>query len=94
MSAQLDFDDSVFSRYKVGLEWEVNQKLKFRFGLKQSNEKNNFYYCGLGFPISITAKYLLLVNYAVDPGMMHEGVSHLFSFIGKSFFLQLSNTTC
>ena len=76
-------------RTRLGIEFRLSNNVKLRGGLKQAHgamsfdEKNaiNFRYSfGIGTPIKIWRKQYLQLDYALDPGNVGEGLSHLFSF--------------
>ena len=77
-------------RFRIGSEFKLKNKVKFRGGLKQSwgalpgetkvdeiNIKPTF---GIGVPLKIWEKQYIHLDYALDPGSVGEGMSHLFSF--------------
>ena len=50
-----------------------------RLGLKELNSDLS-YSLGFGLPIKISNAITLNCDYAIDPGLIDEGLSHLFSF--------------
>jgi len=77
-------------RMRFGGEYDLENKMKLRVGLKQFrgalakgkkidgiNIKPTF---GVGMPIKIWQREYMQVDYSLDPGSMDEGLSHLFSF--------------
>ena len=58
---------------------------KIRFGLKQSEDVSLKYYLGFGVPFNLIDKYNMQIDYALDPGLSDEGISHLFSFTLLSY---------
>ena len=82
--------DNVNYRSRFGSEFRLSNKVKIRWGAKQSwgalpagtkldgmNIKPTF---GVGVPIQVWQKQYIQLDYALDPGSMEEGLSHLFSF--------------
>mgnify|MGYP001982919437 FL=1 len=76
-------------RARLGIEYRLANNLKLRGGLKQtrgvmtSDEKNGINLkpsFGAGIPIKVWKKQYLQMDYALDPGSVGEGLSHLFSF--------------
>ena len=85
ISGQLDFNDFEYDRFRLGLEYNlVNLSKPFavRFGMKEynDNEIDFLYYLGFGLKLPISKKRVLGLDYALDLGMMGEGMSHIFSF--------------
>ena len=80
---QEDKKEKLFSKIHFGAEYLLNYKNTFpisiRMGIKELNNDLSFS-LGLGMPFRIGKKIKLYWDYALDPGMMSEGVSHLFSF--------------
>lgn len=77
-------------RTRIGSEYKLKNRVKLRGGLKQSwgallgetkmdgiNLKPTF---GVGVPINVWQKQYIQLDYALDPGSVGEGLSHLFSF--------------
>ena len=64
--------------------------MKIRLGVKQSwgalpygkivNRLNIKPTLGVGMPIQIWQRQYILLDYAIDPGTVGEGISHLFTF--------------
>ena len=82
--------DNVNYRSRFGSEFRLSNKVKIRWGAKQSwgalpagtksggmNIKPTF---GVGVPIQVWQKQYIQLDYALDPGSVGEGLSHLFSF--------------
>ena len=76
-------------RFRLGLEYHIKNNIKIRFGVSQKRgargsnftNKNNFKpVFGIGAPIKILNRNFLQVDYALDPGNIGEGLSHLFCF--------------
>jgi hypothetical protein len=77
-------------RTRIGSEYKLKNKIKLRGGLKQSygtmqektkidgiNLKSSF---GVGIPLKVWQRQYIQLDYALDPGRVGEGLSHLFSF--------------
>jgi len=79
---QLDYNDSIYEQYRLGLEINPYKMIKFRFGLRESNDRDitNLFYFGLGYEIKSILGGGINIDYALDPGLMGEGMTHLFSF--------------
>lgn len=79
---QFDFNESDYEMYRLGLEINPYKLIKFRFGIKESNDRdiNNLFYLGLGYKMQSNLYGKINVDYALDPGTLGEGVTHLFSF--------------
>ena len=79
---QLDYNNSEYEQYRLGLEINPYKMVKFRFGIKESNDIDiaNLFYLGLGYEIKSVFDGSANVDYALDPGLMGEGMTHLFSF--------------
>ena len=82
--------DDVNYRTRVGSEYKLKNNVKLRGGLKQSwgtiqggtkmngiNIKPTF---GIGVPLKVWERKYIHLDYALDPGIVGEGMSHLFSF--------------
>ena len=82
--------DDVNYRSRFGSEFQLSNKVKIRWGTKQLwgtlpadtkldglNIKPTF---GVGVPIQVWQKQYIQLDYALDPGSVGEGLSHLFSF--------------
>ena len=83
-------NDDVNYRIRIGSEYKLKNKIKLRGGLKQSygavpegtkideiNLKPTF---GIGAPLKVWQRQFINLDYALDPGSVGEGLSHLFSF--------------
>ena len=83
-------NNDVNYRTRIGSEFKLANKTKLRFGAKQAlgaipsdtmmnglNIKPTF---GVGIPFKIWGKQYINLDYALDPGSVGEGLSHLFSF--------------
>ena len=79
-------------RARLGIEYRLANNLKLRGGLKQtrgvmtSDEKNGINLkpsFGVGIPLKIWKREYMQMDYALDPGNVGEGLSHLFSFSMK-----------
>ncbi len=82
--------DDVNYRSRFGTEFRLSNKVKIRLGAKQAwgalpmgtkmdgmNIKPTF---GTGVPIKVWQRQYINLDYALDPGSVGEGLSHLFSF--------------
>jgi len=80
----LNLNNKFFNRYKVGVEYHlISNSFDFPILLRGGlNSINNNLECTLGFgmPIKINNSMILNIDYALDPGLVDEGISHLFSF--------------
>ena len=67
--------------FEYGLDFykSKNIPIMLRCGIKSIDNKI-LYSLGFGFPINISKKIKLHIDYALDPGLVEEGFSHLFSF--------------
>ena len=82
--------DDVNYRIRIGSEYNLKNKVKLRGGLKQSwgallegREMNGFNIkptFGVGVPLKVWQRQYIHLDYALDPGSVGEGLSHLFSF--------------
>ena len=83
-------NNDVNYRTRIGSEFRLANKTKLRFGAKQArgaipsgtimnglNIKPTF---GVGVPFKIWKRQYINLDYALDPGSVGEGLSHLFSF--------------
>ena len=61
--------------FRLGFEKDFYNQTKLRFGI--NSDKITM---GLGTQLLIWDKYNLCFDYAVDPGLMEEGISHNFSW--------------
>lgn len=80
----INLSEIFYYKYKLGFEYHLDSKITnntifLRLGL---NYLNNDFKCALGFgtPFEINDSMILNVDYALDPGLVNEGISHLFSF--------------
>jgi len=86
-------NNDVNYRTRIGSEFRLANKTKLRFGAKQArgaipsgtimnglNIKPTF---GVGVPFKIWQRQYINLDYALDPGSVGEGLSHLFSFSFK-----------
>ena len=86
-------NDDVNYRTRIGCEFSLANKTKLRFGAKQArdttpsgtimnglNIKPTF---GIGAPLKVWQRQYTQLDYALDPGSVGEGLSHLFSFSFK-----------
>ena len=83
--SQIDLLDKNKSDFKMGFEYKLNhlaQPLYFRGGSKMMNNNDftdyNFTF-GFGIPIKLE-NFDLVFDYAGDPGLMDQGISHIISF--------------
>ena len=83
-------NDDVNYRTRIGSEYRLANNIKIRGGVKQAwgaipagtqlkglNIKPAF---GVGVPIKVWHRQFINLDYALDPGSIGEGLSHLFSF--------------
>lgn len=83
-------NNDVNYRTRIGSEFKLANKTKLRIGAKQArgaipsgsmvngiNFKPTF---GVGVPFKIWKRQYINLDYALDPGSVGEGLSHLFSF--------------
>ena len=83
-------NDYVNYRSRIGIEYRLNNNINIRGGLKQAlgsnlqdvnyNRLNLKPTLGLGLPLKVWHKRYIRMDYALDPGSVGEGLSHLFSF--------------
>lgn len=77
--------NKLYNTYRMGIEYTINPynekhiPIALRSGLKLIDNKI-LYSIGFGFPVNISKKIKLHIDYALDPGLVEEGFSHLFSF--------------
>lgn len=79
----LDLSEKFYNRYKVGLEFYDNKYIDFPILLRAGFnyvENDLSYTLGFGAPIKINDSMIINIDYALDPGLMGQGISHLFSF--------------
>ena len=84
LTGQLDKVENKDVLTRLGIEYEVeipknDFSVFLRLGIKETNS-DMLFFTGFGIPIELSDKLKLLLDYSIDPGMMDEGVSHLFSF--------------
>ena len=84
ISSQIDLSKNFYNKYKVGFEYHLisdlfDYPILLRGGLN-SLENELKYTLGFGLPIEINNSLILNIDYALDPGLVNEGISHLFSF--------------
>ena len=95
ITSQIDFlpitidsnthESDIFEIYRLGFEYRLNSfnnnkfPIILRSGIR-NNQINTFTSFGFGIPIEINNKLILNIDYAIDPGLVNEGISHLFSF--------------
>ena len=68
--------------YKVGFELDLFKMkeipLEIRLGLNNKNESFNYTF-GFGYSLLIKNNLNLGIDYALDTGLLDEGLSHLFT---------------
>ena len=77
-------------RTRFAVEFHLSNNIELRGGIKQAwgakpygrkiNKFNIKPTIGAGLPINVWQKQYIKLNYALDPGIEGEGLSHLFSF--------------
>ena len=77
-------------RTRLGMEYRLSKDVMIRGGLIQARgaltsfeEKNGINLkpsFGVGIPFNLWKKQYVKMDYALDPGNVGEGLSHLFSF--------------
>ena len=76
-------------RSRLGVEYRLSKGIKLRGGFKQAegtlgtDNKNNITFkpsLGIGMPLNLENRQFVNLDYALDPGNVGEGISHLFSF--------------
>ena len=83
-------DKYINYRTRLAIEYHLSNNVKLRLGCKQArgtqtsddkiegfNLKLSF---GVGVPLKVWQRQSLQLDYAMDPGSVGEGLSHLFSF--------------
>ena len=55
---------------------KLSYPLVIRTGYQKSKSSFSL---GFGFPININKKFMLMLDYAIDPSLFNEGISHLIS---------------
>jgi len=72
----LDFSSDVYKDFfKLGYEYLIENNMAFRFGLQTQNKIT----LGFGYKFNFN-QIPLTLDYAVDLGLEHEGISHLFTW--------------
>ena len=76
-------------RSRLGIEYQLLSGINIRWGLRQivgaitSKTKNDKLFSmsyGVGIPLKLWNLRFSRLDYALDPGSVGEGISHLFSF--------------
>ena len=79
-------------RSRLGMEYHMLSGIKIRIGLRQvlgmisemeKNEKLFSTSFGVGIPLKLWNSKFARMDYALDPGSVGEGLSHLFSLYVK-----------
>ena len=91
VSSQVDFvpimidsnKDEIFKIYRFGVEYILNSEnikipIALRSGIRAS-QGDVYNSLGFGVPVKLNNKMMLNIDYAIDPGLVDEGISHLFS---------------
>ena len=73
-------DDVSFDELKLGFEINLEKSIGREFFVRIGGKKSNAYTLGFGLPININENFKLVFDYAVDPGSVDQGISHLMSF--------------
>ena len=72
-----------YNRLHLGIEYRLdynqNKSIALRSGVKELNNKLS-YSLGFGMPFKIGKNRNLFLDYALDLGVMSEGIGHLFTF--------------
>ena len=93
LSCQVDYlpvknspslSEHIYNKYKVGFEYYYNSDLlvnsiSLRGGVSYI-DNNIDYAFGFGIPFKISEFMILNIDYALDLGLVDQGLSHLFSF--------------
>mgnify|MGYP001233017685 CR=1 FL=1 len=84
LTGQLDKVENQDALIRFGMEYEFqipknDISVFLRAGIKERNS-DLLFFTGFGIPVKLSNRLKLLLDYSIDPGMMDEGVSHLFSF--------------
>ena len=84
LTGQLDKIENKDVLTRLGMEYEIkipknDFSVFFRSGIKETNS-DMLFFAGFGIPIKLSNRLKLLLDYSIDPGMVDEGMSHLFSF--------------
>ena len=82
ITMQFDYKDSEYEKYKLGVEINPFRIIKLRFGLKEnsSDDVSHLIYFGAGYRLQSEMLGNMNIDYALDPGAVGEGITHLFSF--------------
>ena len=73
--------EKLYKKIHFGAEYKLIHNdipILIRMGLRESNNDIN-YSLGFGLPVKISKKITLNCDYALDPGLVNEGISQLFS---------------
>jgi len=73
--------EELYKKIHIGAEYRLIHNdipIFIRMGLKEINNDIN-YSVGFGLPVKISKKITLNCDYALDPGLMNQGISQLFS---------------
>ena len=83
-------DKYINYRIRLGMEYRLSNNVKLRLGFKQAqgaltfdegkNSNNLKPSFGAGIPLKLWKRQYMQMDYALDPGNVDEGLSHLFSF--------------
>tara|TARA_B100001540_G_C15707440_1_gene596861 strand:+ start:84 stop:986 length:903 start_codon:yes stop_codon:yes gene_type:complete len=91
VSSQVDFvpimidldKDEMFKIYRFGVEYILNSiNIKLPIALRsgvRASQGDIYNSLGFGVPVKLNNKMMLNIDYAIDPGLVNEGISHLFS---------------
>ena len=84
LTGQLDKVENKDALTRLGMEYEIkipknDFSVFLRAGIKETNS-DMLFFAGFGIPIKLSNRLKLLLDYSIDPGMVDEGMSHLFSF--------------
>ena len=76
-------NDEMFQIYRFGIEYILNSTnvkipIALRSGIRES-QGDVYNSLGFGVPVKLNNKMMLNIDYAIDPGLVDEGISHLFS---------------
>ncbi len=76
-------NEKFYSRLRFGFEYMIDYNkttpISLRMGMKELNEDVSFS-LGFGMPFKIGKNLNLYLDYALDLGVMNEGIGHLFTF--------------
>ena len=78
-SSSVPFDNDWFSCDIDILDYNQKTSIALRVGIKELNNQVS-YSLGFGIPFKIGKSLNLYLDYALDPGVMNEGIGHLFTF--------------